>query len=252
MPFSQPHLLFTCSFPSRKLLKNLILKISALGLYCWCFSGHLLGVHTQTSPTWKYGGVNVMYRGIWTSGSWKPVWKCPHLPCLSPSLDSWSWNEAGPLGKSSQICSNSSIWQHLLENVYSCYLFPFASFTPLNLLLLFPKVVCPLKIVSHNLLVWHSHFWGSQVHFLLILRLPEFSSTFPMDYSCTPPCWSKSYSFLKIGLTYYLLQDHFPMMPRMTFLLSETSISQFKEHSSLSLRRKTLRWPCKLIFFANA
>lgn len=127
---------------------NLILKIIALGLYCWCFPGSLLGVCAQTSPSGKYGGVNVTRRGLLTNGSWTPVWKGSHVPHLALSLDIWSWNEVGPWRKCSQGWSNwFFFWQHQLQNVSSYYLFPLPSFTPLNPLFLFPRVAFPLKII---------------------------------------------------------------------------------------------------------
>ena len=48
---------------------NLILRIIALVLYCWCCIGILLGVHAHTYQTWKYGEVNIMCTRFFTTGN---------------------------------------------------------------------------------------------------------------------------------------------------------------------------------------
>lgn len=74
-----------------------------------------------------------------------PAFLHPLIVDLEMKLGLW-----GSLPKDRAI---GFIWQHLLENICSYWLFPLARFTSFNPLLMFPKVECPLKIISHKLLV---------------------------------------------------------------------------------------------------
>lgn len=120
----------------RVLKLNLILKILALG-HCWYHNESLLGVHTPTRLTWQCGEVNVTRRGLLTNENWKPLWKISYFSLLSPSIVSPFWKDVGSLGK---WWSNWLYLTHQLGNISSCWLFLFPCFTPLNPLLLFPRL----------------------------------------------------------------------------------------------------------------